>query len=179
MSHPQIKIDNISIVALYQCEPRELVSFYTRNRDLLQESMPLRSLDFYEEDYWESKIFDYRQSFMNGKSVCFILKSANQTIGIINFDQIIYGAFLSCYLGYALDEKYQGKGIMFKSLQFAMNYVTDELGLNRIMANYVPENYRSAKLLHKLGFEREGYARKYLKLNGVWKDHILTGFIND
>ena len=68
---------------------------------------------------------------------------------------------------------------MTKALQFCLSYIIKDLNLNRVMANYIPENLRSGKLLRQLGFEREGYARKYLLLNGVWKDHILTSYIND
>jgi [ribosomal protein S5]-alanine N-acetyltransferase len=50
--------------------------------------------------------------------------------------------------------------------------------LSRIMANHRPENTRSANLLAKLGFEREGLARAYLRINGAWADHVLTSLIN-
>jgi ribosomal-protein-alanine N-acetyltransferase len=55
----------------------------------------------------------------------------------------------------------------------------DDLGLHRIMAGYLPHNKRSGKLLDRLGFEKEGLARKYLKINGRWEDHLLTSLIND
>jgi len=47
------------------------------------------------------------------------------------------------------------------------------------MAGYLPHNERSGKLLDRLGFEKEGLARKYLKINGRWEDHLLTSLIND
>jgi ribosomal-protein-alanine N-acetyltransferase len=46
------------------------------------------------------------------------------------------------------------------------------------MANYMPENERSANLLKKLGFEREGFARSYLKIAGRWRDHVLNSLLN-
>ncbi|WP_241461754.1 GNAT family N-acetyltransferase, partial [Aurantiacibacter luteus] len=70
-----------------------------------------------------------------------------------------------------MDQDYQGQGIMFKALMFCLDYIFNQFNLNRVMANYIPENTRSRKLLQRLGFEREGYARKYLMLNGEWKDH--------
>lgn len=179
MKHPEYKIENINIISLYNSTPKELIFYFKKNKKHLEESMPLRDSSFYEEKHWKDQIQKYIESFKNGESLRFVLKDRDKVIGTINFDQIIYGVFRSCYLGYSLDEEYQGKGIMTKSLQFSINYVINELKLNRIMANYIPQNYRSRKLLHKLGFEREGYARKYLMLNGEWKDHILTSFIND
>lgn len=180
MKHPESKIENINIISLYNCNPKELIIYFKKNKKHLEKSMPLRDSSFYEEKYWNEIIKNYTELFENGESLRFVLKDKDKdkVIGIINFDQIIYGAFRSCYLGYSLDEEYQGKGIMTRSLQFSISYIINELKLNRIMANYIPQNYRSGKLLHKLGFEREGYARKYLMLNGEWKDHILTSYIS-
>lgn len=54
----------------------------------------------------------------------------------------------------------------------------NELGLNRIMANYLPRNNRSARLLDRLGFTEVGLAKRYLLINGVWEDHVLTSKLN-
>jgi len=43
-----------------------------------------------------------------------------------------------------------------------------------VQANARPENARSLRLLDRLGFEREGYARQYLFIDGAWRDHVLT-----
>jgi ribosomal-protein-alanine N-acetyltransferase len=109
----------------------------------------------------------------------FALVDNEKVIGIINYDQVIKGPFQACCLGYSIDGEYQGKGLMKEALSQTISYVVRELNLNRVMANYEPSNQRSAKLLKSLGFEREGYARKYLKLNGIWRDHILTSLISD
>jgi ribosomal-protein-alanine N-acetyltransferase len=66
---------------------------------------------------------------------------------------------------------------MFEALQASIAYMFHEQDLHRIMANHVPENVRSAALLQRLGFEREGYAREYLKINGIWRDHVLTALV--
>ncbi len=59
-----------------------------------------------------------------------------------------------------------------------ISYAFDELRLNRIMANYMPSNHRSDVLLQRLGFSKEGAAKKYLKINGQWEDHVLTSLLN-
>lgn len=67
---------------------------------------------------------------------------------------------------------------MSKLCLAAIKYAFHELDLNRIMANYMPSNERSGILLRKLGFSEEGLAKKYLKINGRWEDHVLTSLVN-
>lgn len=95
-------------------------------------------------------------------------------IGMCNFTQIFRGAFQACYVGYKIDQAYEGLGMMHEALERAIRYIFEELQLHRIMANYMPINLRSAKLLNRLGFAFEGYAKHYLQINGQWEDHVLT-----
>ena len=81
-------------------------------------------------------------------------------------------------MGYAISHLYEGKGKMKSLCQYVINYAFNELQLNRIMANYMPNNIRSGSLLNQLGFLKEGYASSYLLINGKWEDHILTSLIN-
>jgi len=68
---------------------------------------------------------------------------------------------------------------MKKIVSHAIGYAFNEIGLHRIMANHMPDNERSAGLLKSLGFEREGYAKEYLLINGRWEDHVLNVLINN
>ena len=74
-------------------------------------------------------------------------------------------------------EKHQGSGLMFEALSAALPFALEHLGLHRIMANYQPHNERSGKLLRRLGFAVEGYARDYLYIDGEWRDHVLTAIM--
>lgn len=179
MTHPHTSIGHIQMVGLHECTPNEMINYYEKNKSHLKNAMPLRSTDFYTNKYWQQQLAQYIEDFQQGKALRFVLKDEYKVVGTISFDQIVYGAFCSCYLGYALDQDYQGQGIMTQALQFGLDYMFNTLHLNRVMANYVPENLASAKILVHLGFEKEGYAKKYLKLNGVWQDHILTSLVRD
>jgi ribosomal-protein-alanine N-acetyltransferase len=99
-------------------------------------------------------------------------------IGFVNFNAFQRGPFQACLLGYSLDEHHQGKGVMFEALERAIAHVFGELKLHRIMANYLPDNARSGKLLERLGFVREGYARNYVHIDGRWRDHVLTSLVS-
>ena len=63
-------------------------------------------------------------------------------------------------------------------LSFVIDFAFSELELNRIMANYMPRNNRSKRLLASLGFKEEGIAERYLLINGIWEDHVLTSLLN-
>ena len=66
---------------------------------------------------------------------------------------------------------------MGEALGALIEYAFTELELHRLMANYRPENERSAAVLARLGFEREGFARDYLYIDGAWRDHVLTALV--
>ena len=68
---------------------------------------------------------------------------------------------------------------MSEALRAAIDYVFSELRLHRIMANYMPANERSGRLLRRMGFTVEGYARDYMSIAGEWRDHILTSLTRD
>ena len=103
---------------------------------------------------------------------------AGPVLGIVNFTQIFRGPFQACYLGYALDYRLEGRGLMREALEAAIRHMFDLLKLHRIMANYMPANERSAALARRLGFLPEGIARDYLYIDGAWRDHVLTALTN-
>jgi ribosomal-protein-alanine N-acetyltransferase len=105
----------------------------------------------------------------------FVFERASGTpIGFANLNAFVRGYFQACYLGYAIAEPYQGRGLMREALTLLLTFAFGPLELHRVMANYCPENERSGALLACLGFRREGYAPNYLRIHNRWRDHILT-----
>tara|TARA_B100001057_G_scaffold75399_3_gene70115 strand:- start:12049 stop:12336 length:288 start_codon:yes stop_codon:yes gene_type:complete len=86
--------------------------------------------------------------------------------------------FQACHLSYSIAARYQGKGHMKLIVKHAIAYAFDDLRLHRIMANHMPSNIRSEGLLKSLDFEREGYARSFIRINGKWEDHVLNSLVN-
>src|SRR5262249_40282839 len=105
-------------------------------------------------------------------------KKGGELTGDANFTAFLRRSAQFCFLGYSLSKEKEGKGYMFEALMEAIAYVFGKLNLHRIMANYMPHNERSGKLLDRLGFVKEGYARDYLLIAGKWQDHIMTSLIN-
>lgn len=114
----------------------------------------------------------------NQTEVRFFLLENEQIIGVVGLSNIVRGAFHAGYLGYNLAEHKQGQGFMTEALEEIMAFIFSALNLHRVMANYRPENKASERVLQKLGFDREGFAKDYIQVNGEWADHVLTAKVN-
>lgn len=127
---------------------------------------------------YKTQLLKWEQEFHEVRSIRFLLflkeNPEGEIIGLCNFTQIFRGPFQACYLGYQIDANFEGKGLMTEAAREAIRYLFEKQNLHRIMANYMPSNERSARLLRKLGFVVEGYAKQYLLINGQWEDHVLT-----
>jgi ribosomal-protein-alanine N-acetyltransferase len=100
-----------------------------------------------------------------------VFTEANELVGVINISEIVRGAFCSGYLGYYAFAPYDGHGYMRAGLAAVMRRAFQDYGLHRLEANIQPENSRSIALVRSLGFTREGYSPRYLKISGRWRDH--------
>ncbi len=158
-----------------------LLHFYRVNIDYLAPTSPLLPPDFLTEAFWLRQVARNDDDFAQGRAVKLFLfaKSKPATVvGHISLNNIVHGAAYSCDLGYALGEDRQGQGLMSESLVAVIRYAFDEVGLHRVKAAYLPSNERSGRLLRRLGFVVEGYARDYLLIQGRWQDQILVGLTN-
>lgn len=98
---------------------------------------------------------------------------------MVALNGIVWGSFCSCFLGYKLDKDHLRQGLMIEAVQECVRIAFEELGLHRIEANIMPRNLPSLGVAEKCGFVREGISRKYLKINGVWEDHIHMVRLNE
>ncbi len=107
-----------------------------------------------------------------------IFKNEDKTLlGGINLGNVRRGVSQSASLGYWIGEVHSRNGYMKESLKILIPSLFVDLRLNRIEAATLEENVASRNLLKKLGFKKEGLLRNYLKINGVWRDHVLYGLL--
>ncbi len=161
--------DAVAIAAYFSDNERHLAEFFPVSHELRSPA------------YWETRIEASRQEFLDGRSCkTYLFEPDDRTvIGLANLGEFIRGPFQACYLGYSLAGAKQGQGFMHEALSLLIAFAFGELRLHRIMANYMPRNARSAAVLERLGFVKEGVAKRYLLINGVWEDHVMTSLTND
>ncbi|MCR8843318.1 GNAT family N-acetyltransferase [Paenibacillus sp. SC116] len=171
--------NHVSLQVIDEISSKEVLDFVIRNKDFLKPWEVERNADYYSIAYHESLLHDEYRKMQEGSLFKVWLFKDEAIIGSIALSNIVRGAFQSCHLGYRLDERELGKGIMTEALRVVIKYAFQELQLHRIEANIMPRNKASIGVVEKLGFEHEGIARKYLKINGAWEDHIHMVLLNE
>jgi ribosomal-protein-alanine N-acetyltransferase len=99
--------------------------------------------------------------------------------GVLNLSEIVHGAFESAYLGYYALAPHAGAGYMTEAMVLVLDTAFLELGLHRVEANVQPVNVRSLALVERIGFSREGYSRRYVKVGGRWRDHVRLAMLSE
>src|SRR5215213_10543259 len=158
-----------------------VLRFYRENVDHLAPTSPLLPPDFLTEAFWRRQLARNDDEFAQGRAVKLFLFDSSKpevVVGQISLNNIVRGAAYYCDLGYSLGEDRQGQGLMSESVAAVIKYAFDDLGLHRVKAAYLPSNERSGRLLRRLGFVVEGYARDYLLIQGEWQDQVLVGLTN-
>jgi ribosomal-protein-alanine N-acetyltransferase len=152
----------------------------------LQRWSPPAAPAFFTESFWRERLAIAVEEFHGGRAVRFVLQPLPcgdpgtpialdaPIYGTCNYTNLVRGPFQACHLGYQIARDQEGKGLMAEALRATNAFAFDTLLLHRIMANYRPENVRSAALLRRLGFVQEGVAKDYLFIDGAWRDHVLT-----
>ncbi len=154
---------------------RALADYYRRNRSFLEWTEPKHSDDFFTEEQQLANLkveVERREQQRAYRFYIEPLAEPGKIIGIIGLNEIVWGAFRSCFLGYKLDEAYLNQGIMTGATDLICDFAFRDLKLHRIEGNVMPRNKQSLRVLEKNGFVYEGLSRKYLNINGVWEDHI-------
>ena len=143
---------------------------------------PERPADFWDLPQVAERLRQQAAEAERGQSLCLSLtdrKRPDHIIGSVNLRNIIRGALQGCHLGYALAPDAIGKGYMTEAITEVVRIAFTELGLHRVEANVMPRNARSLAVMERVGFSEEGLSPRYLRIAGMWEDHIRFGILND
>ena len=106
-------------------------------------------------------------------------KDDGAVVGVINLNEIVRGAFQSAYLGYYAFAPHARQGLFTEGLALVLRHAFRRLGLHRLEANIQPANLASRRLVRRLGFRREGFSPRYLKIGGRWRDHERWAIVRE
>jgi ribosomal-protein-alanine N-acetyltransferase len=169
-----------TVIRLLDADEAELLLRYRlENREHLAPWEPLRTESHYSLDGCRQAIEAGLEAARGDRGYPFVVLSPDgaEVLGSFTFANVVRGVFQACHLGYGIASRHEGKGLMGEALDAALRYAFGPLDFHRVMANYMPRNERSGLLLARLGFVKEGYAKRYLKIDGLWEDHVLTAKI--
>lgn len=162
-------------------EAAAVLDYYTRNAEHLEPWEPLRPPGFHSLTFHRAQLLAALQDYREDRAVRMYVRlrdTPDRVIGSVGLSGIQRGAVQACTLGYGIDAEQQGKGLMREAVERVVRFAFEDLGFHRVNAAYVPHNQRSARLLRSLGFVVEGYARAYVQIDGIWRDHVLTACIS-
>jgi ribosomal-protein-alanine N-acetyltransferase len=150
-----------------------LLGLRLRNRAFLEPWEPLRDERWFTLGAQEDGVRAALRERDEGRALPFAIEVDGTLVGGVNLNVIVRGVFDNAYLGYWLDEAHGGRGIATEAVRQAVEHAFGPAGLHRVQAAVIPRNGPSLRLLEKLGFREEGYAERYLRIDGVWEDHRL------
>lgn len=147
------------------------------SRDFLQPWEPTWAEDDLSKPAFRRRLAAYRREMEAGEAYAFFVIRAQDgaLVGSLRLSNVRRGVAQTATLGYWIGEPYARHGYMLDAVRTALGFSFGPLGLHRVEAACIPDNQSSAGLLLKAGFDEEGYARDYLKINGEWRDHRLFG----
>jgi [ribosomal protein S5]-alanine N-acetyltransferase len=112
-----------------------------------------------------------------GTSVPFAIRVEGRLAGQVTIDNVVRGALRSGYLGYWIDRRVAGRGLVSLAVALVCDHAFGPVGLHRVQADIRPENLPSQRLVERLGFRQEGLLRRYLDIDGAWRDHLAYALL--
>jgi ribosomal-protein-alanine N-acetyltransferase len=111
------------------------------------------------------------QQYRDGTGVPLVMEDAGEVAGQLNVWGIARGSLASGTIGYWVSERFAGRGITTTSVALATDVCFAEMGIHRMEICIRPENRASLRVVEKLGFRYEGLRRRFIHINGDWRDH--------
>jgi ribosomal-protein-alanine N-acetyltransferase len=151
------------------------------SREFLTPWEPLWASDELTKGAFRRRIKRYqKEARLDSAYAFFVFRAADNTLmGGCTLSNVRRGVTQCCALGYWIGERFARHGHMFDAVQALIPFIFSTLGLHRIEAACLPTNEASKNLLAKAGFRQEGIARRYLQINGEWRDHLLFALLED
>jgi ribosomal-protein-alanine N-acetyltransferase len=147
------------------------------SRDFLTPWEPTWPADDLSRSAFRRRVRRYAEDLRTDQGYAFLISrtSDNALVGGLTLANIRRGVAQAGSIGYWMGQPFVRQGYMTAAVRAIIPFAFASLRLHRLEAACIPTNAGSIRLLEKTGFVREGYAREYLCINGIWQDHLLYG----
>ena len=172
---PAIHGEGVSLRTPQMADFSEWAMLREESRTFLTPWEPLWPDDDLTRSAYRQRLRRYGEDFNRDLAYSFFIfeHARNRMIGGLTIANVRRGVAQSGNLGYWMGAPFAHQGFMTRAVRAILPFCFETLQLHRVEAACIPTNKASMKLLERTGFEREGYAREYLCINGIWQDHLL------
>ena len=155
----------------------EWTALREESRDFLVPWEPTWPSDDLSRSAFRRRLKRYAEDQRTDTAYAFLIfrSSDNAMVGGITLANLRRGVAQAGSIGYWVGEPFARRGLMTGAVRALVPFAFNSLRLHRLEAACIPSNAASIRLLENAGFVREGYAREYLCINGLWQDHLLFG----
>ena len=112
-----------------------------------------------------------RRQARQGTVLPFVVTYDGALVGQVTVGGITWGSLCSAHIGYWVDQRVAGRGVMPTAVALVTDHCFGAVGLHRVEVNIRPENAASLRVVEKLGFREEGLRGAFLHIAGAWRDH--------
>ncbi|HYD18377.1 MAG TPA: GNAT family protein [Patescibacteria group bacterium] len=157
------------------------VDVRSRNEKFLKPWSPTGALADITREGYNRRLAGYVEEWDSDRGYTFFIfrNDTNALVGGVTLNNIVRGAGQMANLGYWLDEEETRQGFMTEAVLLACQFGFCALKLHRIQAGTLPENVASQKVLLNCGFHAEGISRRYIRINGEWRDHQMFSLLSE
>ena len=159
----------------------EWAALREHSREFLTPWEPTWPADDLSRSAFRRRIRRYTEDLRTDQSYAFLIfrSTDGRLVGGLTLANVRRGVAQAGSLGYWMGLPYTRQGYMTAAVRAVIPFAFGTLRLHRLEAACIPTNTASIRLLENTGFVREGYAREYLCINGIWQDHLLYGRLKD
>ncbi|MRH86884.1 GNAT family N-acetyltransferase [Nocardia sp. SYP-A9097] len=150
----------------------------TRDREHLEKWEPTGRGSWEARNHagnWPSLWSSLKAEARRGSMIPMVIEVNGAFSGQITIGNIVRGALRSAWIGYWVSKELTGQGVATAALALGLDHCFGVVGLHRVEATVRPENLASQAVLRNVGFREEGLLRRYLDVDGAWRDHLLVG----
>ncbi|MEK6205106.1 MAG: GNAT family N-acetyltransferase [Amylibacter sp.] len=177
---PVIQAEKVLLRPALGADYAQWAQLRSSSRAFLEPWEPTWPRDDLTKSSYRQRIRRYNKDMRDDYAYAFFVfcRRSGKLVGGLTISNVRRGVAQTCSLGYWVGQSYANQGYMSAAVNAAVAFAFENLRLHRIEAACLPLNGASRKLLLRCGFLQEGYARKYLKINGRWQDHLLFALLD-